>query len=248
MATVLGVAVTARNLGFFALGELSRGMGNSVTFLKDLWPPDPAVAPALTEAMLETIQMAYLGTFLGFLAALPMGVLGARNVSPRWGVASARLVLALVRSIPVLLWALIFVVIFGLGPLAGTLGIAVYTLSYLGKLYYEGVEAVDPEVIEAVKATGCSRPQLVRYAVLPEAANTILSQLMFMLEYNVRASSVVGFVGAGGIGFYMFSYINTFDYQKLTTAILLTLAVVLALDFLSARLRDRYLAPYQGQH
>ncbi|MBI4302127.1 MAG: phosphonate ABC transporter, permease protein PhnE [Chloroflexi bacterium] len=236
------------NLGFLDLSNLVKGLRNSTTFFSELLPPDPSVTPTLSEAMLETIQMAFVGTFLGFVLALPLGILGARNIAPLGVMLGARAFLGLVRSIPVLLWALIFVVIFGLGPVAGTMALALYTLSYLGKLYYEAVEGVNPEVLEAVKGTGCSRLQLVRFAVLPEAANSILSQLLFMLEYNVRSSSVLGFVGAGGIGFYMFSYINIFHYQKLMTAILLTLMVVMLLDFLSTKIRDRFLAPATATH
>lgn len=231
------------NLGFFSQGDLLKGLNNAITFSSGLFPPDPAVAPNLLEAMLETMQMALVGTLLGFALAVPWAIVAARNVSIPLMVPWFRALLGVVRAIPVLLWALIFVVIFGLGPIAGTMALAVYTLGYLGKLYYEAMEGVNPEVIEAVRGTGASRLQLARFVILPESANSLLSQLLFMLEYNVRSSAVLGFVGAGGIGFYIFSYINAFHYQKLMTAILLTLAVVMVLDFLSLKVRDRFLAP-----
>lgn len=231
------------NLGFFSQGDLGRSLGNAIVFTSGLFPPDPAVAPTLLEATFETLQMAFVGTLLGFGLAVPLGVLAARNVSPALVVPWLRALLGMVRAIPVLLWALVFVVIFGLGPMAGTLALAVYTLGYLGKLYYEGMEGVSLEVLEAVRGTGASRLQLARFVVLPESANLLLSQLVFMFEYNVRSSAVLGFVGAGGVGFYIFSYINAFHYQKLMMAILLTLVVVLVLDFVSLRVRDRFLAP-----
>ncbi len=236
------LALAMANLGFFSQGGIIRGLRNGATFASGLFPPDPSVTPTLLGAMFETVQMAFVGTTLGFVLAVPLSLLSARNVSPRWLVPWIRSLLGLVRAIPVLLWALMFVVTFGLGPMAGTLALAVYTLGYLGKLYYENLEGVNPEVLEAVRGTGASKVQLARFAVVPEAANALLSQLLFMYEYNVRSSAVLGFVGAGGIGFYMFSYINSFNYQKLMTAVLLTLAVMVLLDLFSARVRDRFLA------
>jgi len=105
-----------------------------------------------------------------------------------------------IRTIPVLLWAIVFVILVGLGPLAGTFGIAAYTVGYLAKIYADLFEGADPEIIEAVQSTGASKLQLVRFVIIPESANAILAQVLFMLEYNIRASSVLGFVGAGGLG------------------------------------------------
>ncbi|MBM2827297.1 MAG: phosphonate transporter permese [Dehalococcoidia bacterium] len=120
------------------------------------------------------------------------------------------------------------------------MAIAVYSLGYLGKLYYEIFEGVDYEVLEAVRSVGCNNLQLMRYAVIPEAANGILAQLIFMFEYNVRASTIMGFVGAGGVGFYLIGYVQLLQYNNLMTALLLTLVVVLAIDNLSLRLRSRF--------
>jgi phosphonate transport system permease protein len=151
--------------------------------------------------------------------------------------APVRFFLHCVRTVPTLLWALVFVVAFGLGPVAGALGIAFYTLGYLGKLLSEAFEGVDGEVLEAVRGVGCNRLQLLRYALLPEAANAMLSQLLFVFEYNVRASTILGFVGAGGIGFYMIGYVQMLQYRSLTTALVLTLLAVIAIDQASAWIR-----------
>jgi len=232
----------AHSIGFFDIDRLARGSSNLIIFAADLFPPDFGVTGTLLYSIFETIQMALLGTVLGFTAALPLGLLGARNVSGTGISALVRLLLGAIRTIPALLWAIIFVVAFGLGPLPGTLGLAVYSIGYLSKLYYEAFEAVDREIIEAVRAIGISRLKEIRFVMLPESMNHILSQLFFMFEYNVRSSAILGFVGAGGIGFYMISYIQLFQYQRLTTAILLTLAVVLVIDFVSSRIRDRFLS------
>jgi phosphonate transport system permease protein len=192
-------------------------------------------------AIIETLEMSLVATLIGAVGALPLALVASRNLFGLAGGAAARLFLATVRTIPALLWALIMVVAFGLGPVPGTLGLAVYTVGYLGKFMYEAFEAVDPEVIEAVRGVGCSRAQLIRHAVLPESGNQLVSQILFMFEYNVRASSILGFVGAGGVGFYMFAYIQVLQYRNLMTTILLTLVVVLAIDFASALVRRRFL-------
>lgn len=239
--SALVVAVLLADVGLFDLDRLARGLENLGTFSKDTVPPDFGVVPDLVDPLVETVEMAVAGTFLGFVLSVPLGLVGARNLSPLPLVAVARLIVAVTRTIPTLVWAILFVIMVGLGPLAGTLGIAIYTVGYLGKLYAEAFEAADPEVVEAVRGVGASRAQLARFVLWPEAANSLLSQLMFMVEYNIRASSILGFVGAGGIGFYIQVYVQTLQYQRLAALLLLTLALVLLLDVLSAWVRERYL-------
>ncbi|HLF06886.1 MAG TPA: phosphonate ABC transporter, permease protein PhnE [Thermoplasmata archaeon] len=242
----LGLGFALWHLEFLDGRRWSRALGNLGPFAGSFLPPDFSTAGELGTALLETLEMAFVGTLIGFLISLPLAVLGARNLFPVWVTAPVRLLLSVVRTVPSLVWALIFVVMVGLGPLAGTLGLALYTVGYLGKLYYEAFEGVDREVLEAVRATGASRWQRIRWAVFPEAMNPLLSQALFMLEYNVRASAILGFVGAGGIGFYMLGYVQLLQFHRLTAAILLTLVLVLALDLLSAVLRRRYLGDAPG--
>ncbi len=243
-------AARALFLAVAALGVLSMGrvglldasrvwpaLTNLAAFSGSLFPPDFDVLPTLLRAMFETIQIAFVGTLIGLMISLPLAVLGTRTLFGPAVTAPARLFVGAVRTVPSLLWGVVFVVAYGLGPEAGTLGVALYTVGYLGKLYYEAFEAVDPEVMEAVRSTGASRPQLISYAVLPESANAIISQLLFMFEYNIRASTIMGFVGAGGIGFYMLGYLQLLQYENLMTSLLLTFAVVMAVDYLSAQLR-----------
>ncbi|MDA1306096.1 MAG: phosphonate ABC transporter, permease protein PhnE [Acidobacteria bacterium] len=221
------------NLGLLDGQRVGRGLSNLGEFMRGLWPPASAPMPSLAEAALETLQIAYVGTVLGAVVALPLSVLSTRTLfGPAVGV-PVSLLLASVRTVPSLLWAVVFVAAFGLGPAAGALGIAAYTTGYLGKLFREAFDGVDAEVIEAVRSVGCTRLQLARYALLPEASNHLLSQLLFAFEYNVRASSILGFVGAGGIGFYMLGYLQLLQYRNLATALLVTLALVLLIDGLS---------------
>jgi len=224
-------------------GLLARGFTNAGVFLQDLFPPDLHDVPVLIIAMFETLQIAYVGTFLGFCLAFPVALLATRTLFGPSLTTPVRVLFIMIRTIPALLWALVFVVVFGLGPLAGACATACYTLGHLGKLFYEIFDGVDPEVLEAVGSVGCNRLQLVRFALAPEAANYVLSQLLFIFEYNVRASSIMGFVGAGGIGFYMLGYVQLLQYQRLLTSLLVTLSVVVVIDQLSAAVRRLVLPP-----
>jgi phosphonate transport system permease protein len=242
LLTLLGLlAASLAQLGFFDLARLERGARNLLEFSRGMVPPDLGILPLAGRALLETLQMAFVGTTLGFLLALPLGILGTRILFPRTVVVPARLLMAGIRTIPSLLWAVLLVIVVGLGPLAGTLALAAYTVGYLGKLYAEFFDGVDPEVIEAVRGAGASRLHLARFVLWPESANSVLSQLLFMFEYNIRVSSILGFVGAGGIGFYMYVYVNSLEYQRLATLLALIFLLVLGMDLASAWLRRRYL-------
>ncbi len=247
LALLVGAfAYALYDVGLLDAGRLWRGGRNVLEFVQGLLPPDWSVLPTVTGAIGETVQIALAGTMLGFVLALPAALVASPAVCGPAIATVARLVLALVRTVPALLWAIVFVVAVGLGPAAGTLGVAMYTLGYLGKLYAEAFDGVDPEVLEAVRGTGVGRLQLARYAILPEAANMLVSQLLFMFEYNVRASSILGFVGAGGIGYYLLGYLQTLRYDSLTTALLVTLVVVVIIDRASAMLRARLLLAVPG--
>lgn len=243
LALLAALLLSLGNVGLLDAGRLARGAANLAVFAGGLFPPDTSVLPTVALAMVETVQIAFVGTAIGFVLAVPLALAASQALFGAFVTGAVKLLLALVRTVPSLFWGIVFVVAVGLGPAAGTLGIALYSLGYLGKLFYETFEGVDPEVLEAVRGVGCSRLQLARFALLPEAANNVLAQLLFMFEYNVRASSIMGFVGAGGIGFYLLGYIQMLRYDDLTTALLVTLLVVVLIDRLSALVRRRFLAP-----
>ena len=254
MRSTLVVAMTAAvflfavlaHLGFFDIERLARGFRNLGILSSEMVPPDIAILPTASAALWETVEMSFAGTLLGFLASLPLSILGTRRLFSSWVSSFARFIAAGIRTIPVLLWAIIFVILVGLGPLAGTFGIAAYTVGYLAKIYADLFEGTDPEIVEAVQSTGASKLQLVRFVIIPEAANAVLAQVLFMLEYNIRASSVLGFVGAGGLGFIIQIYLQSLDYRRLATVLLLVLVVVLAMDGISAWLRKRFLLSAQA--
>lgn len=211
--------------------------------MTDLVPPntDGGLILTLLDSLWETIQMAWAGTLVGAALALPLAALAASNLAPWWISRPTRALLAAIRTIPSILWAVFMVIIVGLGPLAGILALAAYTTGYLGKLFYEAIEAVDQETLDATRATGATRLQVASHAAIPEAGNALLSQSLFAFEYNVRASSILGLVGAGGIGFHLLRSIELFQYRTLATALLLLFALVMLVDATSRLLRRRFL-------
>jgi len=189
-------------------------------------------------ATLETVQMALAGTFLALLVAFPLGFLAARNTTPHRSVYYAvRIVLNLVRTIPDLALGLLFVAAVGLGAFAGTLALAVHTATVLGKLLSESVENIDEGVVEAIRATGAGYGQILSFAVLPQILPDLISFTLYRLETNIRAASVLGLIGAGGIGYLMNTSFRTFQYQEAAAIVLVLIALVMLVDFLSSRLR-----------
>jgi len=149
-------------------------------------------------------------------------------------------VLNFFRSVDTLVYALVFVAAVGLGPFPGVLAVVAYTTTSLAKLYGEAVEGVDPGPVDAITATGATRLQVLRFGVLPQVLPLFLSYVLYRLETNIRAATVLGFVGAGGIGFYLQTYLRMIDYRAASTVVLLvTVAMVMVVDAISSRLRDR---------
>jgi phosphonate transport system permease protein len=191
-------------------------------------------------ATLETVQMALAGTFLALLVAFPAGFLAARNTTPHPLIYySVRAALNFMRTIPDLALGLLFVAAVGLGAFAGTLALAIHTATVLGKLLSESVENIDEGVVEAIRATGAGYVQILSFAVLPQVLPDLISFTLYRLETNIRAATVLGFVGAGGIGFYLQTYLRMIDYPAASTVLLVTVTMVMVVDFASSRLRAR---------
>jgi len=189
-------------------------------------------------ATLETVQMALAGTFMALIVAFPLGFLAARNTSPHPVVyRSVRTVLNLLRTIPDLALGLLFVAAVGLGAFAGTLALAIHTATVLGKLLSESVENIDEGIVEAIRATGAGYTQILSFAVLPQILPDLISFTLYRLETNIRAASVLGLIGAGGIGYLMNTSFRTFQYQEAAAIVLVLIALVMLVDYLSSRLR-----------
>ncbi|MCS6784843.1 MAG: phosphonate ABC transporter, permease protein PhnE [Candidatus Caldarchaeum sp.] len=245
MLLIAAFFFSASQLGLTDVRRLSRGVENLGGLFWEMFPPDFSAFGEALSALVETVQIAFVGTVIGFVLSLPVSALALRNIFPVSVTSVVRAVLGFVRTVPVLFWAVVFVIAVGLGPLAGVLAVSIYSFGYLSKLFYEAFEGVDAEVLDALKVTGASKLVLVRQAVLPESMNTVVSQLLFMFEYNIRSSAVMGFVGAGGVGFLMVSYIESLRYSALTTVLFLTLATVIAIDIASGYVRRRFLPGFR---
>ncbi len=205
------------------------------------WEADWACSAAI-HGLTETIEIAFLATLYGMLISLPLSMMAAHNLSPIWLSTITRQVLAGLRVLPSLVWALIFVIMFGPGPLAGVLAMTLYTVGYLGKLQYEALEGVSRHPLEAARAMGLPRWQVARYFALPEASNAILSQILFMFEYNIRHGSVIGLVGAGGIGWYLNNYLGVFSrYDRALALIIVIYIAVVIIDQISLSIRHRFM-------
>ena len=195
---------------------------------------DNTFPQTIVGATLETVQMALAGTFLALLVAFPLGFLAARNTTPHPSVYNGvRLVLNFLRTIPDLALGLLFVAAF-----AGTLALAIHTATVLGKLLSESVENIDEGVVEAIRATGAGYTQILSFAVLPQILPDLISFTLYRLETNIRAASVLGLIGAGGIGYLMNTSFRTFQYQEAAAIVLVLITLVMFVDYLSSRLRN----------
>ncbi|MBI2204418.1 MAG: phosphonate ABC transporter, permease protein PhnE [Candidatus Rokubacteria bacterium] len=218
---------------------LARGLPWMFEFFRRMFPPDFSVLPSAAVAAVRTVEIALLGTTVAAVLALPLGFVSARNVAAPALFYPARGVLNLFRSVDTLVYALVFVAAVGLGPFPGVLAVVAYTTTSLAKLYSEAIEGIDPGPVDAITATGATRLQVLRFGVLPQVLPLFLSYVLYRLETNIRAATVLGFVGAGGIGFYLQTYLRMIDYSAAATVLLVTVAMVMIVDFVSSKLRAR---------
>jgi phosphonate transport system permease protein len=219
--------------------RLVRGLPWMWEFVRRMVPPDPDVLPAALAGAVGTIEIALLGTVLAALLAVPLGFLSARNVASPAAYFAVRAALNFFRSIDTLVYALLFVAAVGLGPFPGMLAVVAYTTTSLAKLYSETIEGIDPGPVDAIRTTGATRLQVLRFGILPQVLPLFLSYVLYRFESNVRAATVLGFVGAGGIGLYLQTYLRMIDYPAASTVLLVTVVMVMVVDFASARIRAR---------
>jgi phosphonate transport system permease protein len=191
--------------------------------------------------MWQTIQMALWGTFLAVFLGIPMGLAAARNIAPVWLVQPVRWVMNLLRSVPDLVMGLLFVVAVGLGPLAGVLAITLNTAGVLAKLFSEAVESIDKGPVEGVRATGGSRLQEIVWGVIPQVAPLWTSFALYRFESNSRSATVLGLIGAGGIGQVLFDRMNAFDFRAVSAVVIVVVIAVTLIDLLSQAMRKRLL-------
>lgn len=258
--TVLGaIAISLPGAGVNPLWLLAPDSTEAAAhFLSGLFPPEVSTAYLLRilDLMVQTIAISIAGTVIATILAIPFAMLslrlrgeergrralGTSRWAARWVVVfGARTILNLARAVPELVWALLFVVMVGLGPFAGVLALAAHSAGVLGKLYSELLESVDQRAVEAVRATGAGELQVTALARVPLALPTLLSYTLFRWECNLRAATVLGLVGAGGIGTELVLSFRLFRYHELSTLVLAVLALVALIDLTGHILRSRIL-------
>lgn len=218
-------------------GLLVKNAGASAELAGEFLPPNVTEWRHLLREMVVTVQIALWGSVLAIAAALPLSLLAASNVTGGPLRFAVRRVLDALRAIHEVVFALLFVVAVGLGPFAGVLAIAAHTTGVLGKLFSEAVEAIDPRPVEGVRATGATRLDEVLYGVLPQVLPHWIGLALYRFESNVRAATILGIVGAGGVGMPLHESLRAFDYPRAATALLVVLAFVTLTDAVSSRLR-----------
>ncbi|MDQ2074923.1 phosphonate ABC transporter, permease protein PhnE [Haloarcula sp. H-GB4] len=193
----------------------------------------------LFRAAIVTVSIAFAGTLMGTPGAFLLGVLGSERVTPFPFNFIFRSVMSIIRSIPALVWALIFIPLGGVSPLTGTLAITVDTMGYLGRLFTDELEEIDTGVIEGVASTGASKPQTVIFGMISQVARQYLAWFLFILEFNVRVAVQLGLIGAGGLGYTLLVQRQTFNYTNMMATILVVIVVVLSVEITSTRIRAR---------
>jgi phosphonate transport system permease protein len=221
--------------------DLWRDAGNIGTYASDFFPPDFRDWRIYVREMLVTVHIAIWGTLLAVIAAVPMGLLCASNIAPAWIHQPVRRLMDACRAINEMVFAMLFIVAVGLGPFAGVLALTVHTTGTLAKLFSEAVEAIDPRPVEGIRATGAHKLVELLYGVLPQVMPLWLSFTLYRFESNVRSASVVGMVGAGGIGVVLFEVIRGFQYAQTCAVLIILVLTVSVIDLASSWLRKRFI-------
>ena len=224
------------------VAELIKGVPQIAKLVREMFPPDPAVLSQIGWPVFETLQISILSTIIAAVCAIPMGYLGAKNMSPHvLAYAIVRTVLNTFRGVSELIWGLLFVVAVGLGAFPGVLALAIFSVGTIGKLLAEAVEAVDPRPLEAIRSTGASAVKVFLYGAWPQVMPLYLSYCLYYWDHNTRQAAILGFVGAGGIGYTLFTSISMYHFEEATTAILVMVLMITAVDRLSWFLRRRFM-------
>ena len=216
---------------------LVQDSGNMVKFAIDFFPPDFREWKYYIEEMAVTIQIAIWGTLLAMVFAIPFGLLASKNVAPWWIYQPMRRALDAARAINEMMFAMLFVVVVGMGPFAGVLALFVHTTGILAKLFSEAVEAIDPRPVEGIRVTGASVIEEIVFGVIPQVLPLWVSYSLYRFESNVRSASVVGMVGAGGVGMVLWEIIQGFQFRQTCAVILIVIATCSLIDMGSSQVR-----------
>jgi len=256
MAMVLAIVLPAILLWLSAAAvgmssdKLLEALPRMLYFTQHLWvAPDWHYLPKLGKKMLETVEMTLLATAMAVLMSMPLGILAAQNATPHpWLYRISRDLLSLIRALPELVWALVFVSALGLGALPGIMALALVTVGFMGKFIAESIEVVDIKAVEGLQAVGCNKFQSLLYAMLPQAVPDFIGSLLYILDHNLRAASILGLVGAGGIGYDMVMTMRLFNYERIAMIAFSIYLLVTLLDRLSDIFRQKALGGVFNVH
>jgi phosphonate transport system permease protein len=220
--------------------DLITGVHGMADLIRRAMPPDFSQLPEAVWPTLQTLDIALFGTIVGVIIAIPLALLAAANVTPsRYAYYGARAIIGVARAVPDLVWALLFVTAVGLGPFPGGLALGVHSVGMLGRLFAETIEQMDMAPIQALELTGARRIQVFSHGIVPMLLPSLLGISLYRLDENIRSSLVLGFVGAGGIGFELLSDMNLFQYQDVSLLLIIIFVIVLGAERMSAALRER---------
>lgn len=220
--------------------ELMRGLPHLGDIISRMLPPNWEILPRLLKPTIETMQISIWGTTLAIILTIPMGLAAAKNITPHPVVyVCSRFILNATRSISEIIFALIFVAAVGLGPFPGVLALAFHSVGMLGKFMADSIENIDTGPVEALTATGAGKWQVIVYAIVPQILPEFVTLCLYRWELNFRSATILGIVGAGGIGFELITSMRLFLYQDMTTILFVILAAVSLVDFISLRIRSR---------
>ena len=222
--------------------------GNLSRFASQFFPPDWSILNRTLEGLLETVQIALVSTLLSIVISIVLSIGAARTIAPLWLLWPTRMILNVIRTIPSLLWALLAVVIVGSNPLAGVIALSFYSVGYLAKFFSETFETANTDAQQALRSLGASPLQAFQFGLWPNARPIIWSHCLWMLEYNVRSASIIGYVGAGGIGLHLKLYAESADsWNKFSLVLLCILAIVTVLDFTGEKIRQSIRDQLEGK-
>jgi phosphonate transport system permease protein len=217
--------------------RVQAGLAHAGRFFGRMFPPNFERSELLWKGLAESLQIAVLASALGIVLALPVGLLGARNLMPAWVTWPARLVIVLARSFHPVVVAILFVKAVGFGALAGILALTVASIGFIGKLFTEAIEEVSIKQVEAVRAAGAPFPSVLAFGVLPQVFSRFIGFATYQLDSNLRNSTMVGIVGAGGIGGTLFAAFQRFDYDFVAAILISIIALIMAGEVLATAVR-----------
>ena len=228
-------------VGLFDGERLGEGVPSLVSLIGEMFPPNFSEWRAWVKPVLDTLAMSIAGTAIAVLLSVPLGILAARNTSPHPAVyQAARALLNVLRSVPELIMGIVFVAAVGFGALPGVLALGLHSIGMIAKFFAEAIEHTDQAPVEAAQAAGCSPLQVIFHGIFPQVLPQMADTAIYRWEYNFRASTVMGMVGAGGIGFELIGSLRLMQYQEVSAILLVILGMVTLVDTFSSFLRRKF--------